>query len=404
MKRQYILVSVALSLLATGCATSGTDARTNEVSAAQTTAAPTGPASQLHLKAGQAAPVPVLARQAPSDPLHSPPLPAEQQAFSRELAAARGLPHDAIEAALAQARYNDTVARLMVPAKSAGDRPRVRNWPAYRARFVEPVRIRDGLTFWREHRAILDAAEQRYGVPASVIVAIIGVETVYGRNMGNFRVLDALYTLAFAYPPHAPRDRSPFFREELAEYLAMTLSSGIDPTALRGSYAGAIGIPQFMPGSIRRYAVSTGAGAVPDLVNNPHDAIMSVANYLAGHGWQAGHPIFPPARLPPEPARLVDHGLEPRLTWEQLASAGARYQDTTDSRRPGLIATAHAAPVPAWLNAPIGVINLENTPAGTTEYRIAGKNFFVITQYNRSYFYAASVADLAQELERRMLP
>lgn len=383
------------------CATSQTDATQANPSRAQSPS-PTadGPASQLSQTTGGVR-KPIAADRF-SDPLHSPPLPAQQQAFARELAATRKLSLPQIEAALEQAQYNETVARLMAPPAppAAPDaKPRKRNWSGYRARFVEPIRIRHGLAFWEENRAALTAAEKQYGVPASVIVAIIGVETVYGRNMGNFRVLDALYTLAFSYPSHARRDRSPYFREELAEFLAMTLQSGIDPTSVRGSYAGAIGMPQFMPGSIRRYAVSTNGKQAPDLVGNPNDAIVSVANYLAGHGWQAGHPVFLPVALPPEPTNLVDGGLEPTLSWQQLVSAGASIR--TPSTSGGLIAVAHAAqPAPTWTKAPMGVINLDNGPAGKTEYRLASSNFFVITKYNRSYFYAASVADLAQELEK----
>lgn len=336
---------------------------------------------------------------ASADPLYGAPLPADQEAFARHLAEERNLPLAAIEAALASAQYNDTVARLMAPPAAASGKPPKRHWPAYRSRFVEPIRIRHGLSFWQQNQDTLAAAEKKYGVPASIITAIIGVETVYGRNMGNFRVLDALYTLAFSYPQNARRDRSAFFREELAEFLAMTLRQGMDPTSIRGSYAGAIGMPQFMPGSIGRYAVSARPGRAPDLVNNPDDAIMSVANYLAGHGWRAGHPVFLPATLPPQPERLVDGGLEPTLSWQQLASAGARV-GSEPRRGGGLIATAYANDtVPGWMNAPMGVINLDSA-TGPAEHRLAGSNFFVITKYNRSYFYAASVADLATELEK----
>src|SRR5690606_20668706 len=195
----------------------------------------------------------------------SPPLPEEPVEFTRVLPAHLQLPESQVSAALDQAQYNQQVARLMTPPARRADAPVVRNSPAYRARLVEAIRIREGLDFWRRKRTTLEEAEQMYGVPASVIVAIIGVETVYGRNTGNFPVLDALYTLAFSYPQGARRDRSPYFREELGEYLAMTLRNGIDPRSIRGSYAGAIGIPQFMPGSIRRYAVGATNRDEPDL-------------------------------------------------------------------------------------------------------------------------------------------
>lgn len=395
MKRHSLSLSLALPLVLSACAAPQTGAAPGVPGTTPTVSpAPAAPASDISLVQGGKR----QAVKVDTDPLHSAPLPADQKAFAQHLAEDRNLPLADIEAALARASYNDTVARLMAPPPAPEGKPRKRHWPAYRSRFVEPIRIRHGLSFWEENEDTLAAAEKKYGVPASVIAAIIGVETVYGRNMGNFSVLDALYTLAFSYPEHARRDRSPFFREELAEFLTMTLRQGIDPTSIRGSYAGAIGMPQFMPGSIGRYAVSARPGRTPDLVNNPDDAIMSVANYLAGHGWRAGHPVFLPARLPAQPEHLVDGGLEPTLSWQQLASAGARLGP--EPRRGGLIATAYAADAaPAWTNAPMGVIDLDSA-TGPTEYRLAGSNFFVITKYNRSYFYAASVADLAQELEK----
>lgn len=326
------------------------------------------------------------------------PLPADQASFAREVAQRHGVPLAQVQAALAEARRNATVVRLMTPS-SAPPGTRKRSWPVYRARFVEPVRIRHGLAFWDEHASTLAEAERRYGVPAAVIVAIIGVETVYGRNMGNFRVLDALYTLAFSYPGTGERDRSAYFRGELAQFLAASLRNGIPPTAPLGSYAGAVGMPQFMPSSIRDYGVSPAGRGLPDLAGDPRDAIHSVANYLARHGWRPGQPVFAPARVPAGAGGLADGGLEPRLGWAQLQAHGVR--DSTPAMA-GLVSGGLGDDgTRAWQHSPLGVVNLPNDGAGTVEYRLGTPNFFAITHYNRSYFYASAVADLAAELERR---
>lgn len=322
-------------------------------------------------------------------------LPPAQQAFAHELASERQLPLAAVVLALRQAQRNDTVLRLMAPpAPPPGVQPRPRHWPGYRSRFVEPIRVRGGLAFWNEHATTLAEAEQRYGVPAAVIVAILGVETVYGRNMGNFRVLDSLYTLAFHWPAHARRDRSAYFRSELADYLAMTLSQGQTPGRLRGSFAGAIGMPQFMPGSIRRFAVTTTANPAPDLIGNPRDVIFSVANYLREHGWEPDVPVFIAATLPPQAGRLADGGLTPTLSWQQLDAAGIRPLETPAA---GLI-SGGVPPASRADHLKLGLIGLEQAN-GAIQYRLASPNFFAITHYNRSYFYAAAVADLAAELQ-----
>ncbi|GAA5234597.1 lytic murein transglycosylase B [Verticiella sediminum] len=326
------------------------------------------------------------------------PLPDREEAYAQEVARKFDLPLPAVEAALANARYNATVVRLMTPS-SAPPGVRKRSWPAYRARFVEPIRIRHGLAFWQENARDLAEAERRYGVPASVIVAIIGVETVYGRNMGNFRVLDALYTLSFSYPGTGERDRSEYFRGELAEFLAATIRDGIAPEAPLGSYAGAMGMSQFMPSSIRDFGVSTGGRGMPDLANNPRDAVHSVANYLAAHGWRAGQPVFAPVRMPANASALVDGGLEPRRAWAQL------QRDGVQDARPAMAGLVSGGlgddGTQSWQRSPLGVVNLPNDGAGTVEYRLGTPNFFAITHYNRSYFYASAVADLAAELERR---
>lgn len=292
---------------------------------------------------------------------------------------AQGLDRQYVQSVLASARYVSVAARAILPPAS----PSVRSWSRYRARFVEQQRIQAGLAFWDQNRAVLARAQAQYGVPASVIVSIIGVETFYGRVMGDFRILDALATLGFDFPSDAPRDRSEFFQEQLAEYLLFCKERGLDPRTLRGSFAGAIGLPQFMPGSIRRFAVAADGGT-PDLVNHRDDAVMSVANFLVQHGWQRDLPVFSPRGLPANPAPLVDGGLAPTLDWTALQQAGAVLPPEASG---------------TWSALKLGIIDLVDGDTGSAEYRLALPNFFVITQYNRSYFYAASVADLAQALE-----
>jgi membrane-bound lytic murein transglycosylase B len=290
--------------------------------------------------------------------------------------------------ALTDARYSSTVARLIAPPPG---RKISRSWMTYRSRVVEPKRIAWGMEFWQDNADTLDQAAQRYGVPASVIVAIIGVETLYGRNMGNFRVLDALSTLAFDYPDPSKPDRAQMFQSQLADFLTLTLQGKLELQTL-GSYAGAIGMPQFMPGSIMRYAVDGDHDGHIDLANSPRDAILSVGNFLMEHGWERGRPVFAPVNLPMDAASLVDGGLAPTRTWPQLQAAGATAAATA----------ASVGTDAGWQQGMLGVIDLPEESAGTAEYRTATVNFYALTQYNRSYFYATSVADLAAAIQARM--
>ena len=210
------------------------------------------------------------------------------------------------------------------------------------------------------------------GRGSGVVVAIIGVETLYGRNSGGFRVIDALATLAFDYPP-----RAEFFRSELEQYLLFARERGIDVFSVRGSYAGAIGIPQFMPGSYRRYAVDFDGDGVIDLRTSPADAIGSVANFLKQHGWRPGEPIALPAQVNGAAHRaMLDAGIEPKIPMRELR----QYSVET---RTGLA-----------LDTPVALVDFE-TPGAPTEYRLGLLNFYVLTRYNRASFYAAAVMDLA---------
>lgn len=289
-----------------------------------------------------------------------------------------------LEATFDQVRYVESAIQLIKPAPLG----RPKNWKAYRARFVEGGRIDAGIAFWDANIDALDRAEKQYGVPAEIIVGLIGVETIYGRNTGNFRVMDALTTLAFAYPDTPTRvARMAFFRTELENILLLSRDSSLDLLSLKGSYAGAIGLPQFMPSSIRAYAVDFDGNGKIDLLASPADTIGSVANYLSQHGWKKGLPTA-------FPATLVDTELGSDHSADKLnvaLSQGLKASYSLSELRP--IVTTASQDAPQHLL--YGLVDLQNGNE-TTEYWLATDNFFAITQYNRSYFYAMSVIDLGK--------
>lgn len=253
--------------------------------------------------------------------------------------------------------------------------PAVRSWQAYRARFVEPSRIEGGLRFWDANQQTLEAARRTYGVPEEVIVAIIGIETIYGRNMGKFPALATLATLAFDYPP-----RAGLFRGELEALLLLARESRRSPAAYAGSYAGALGIPQFLPSSIRNWGVDFDGDGQVDLASSSADAIGSIANFLASHGWETGSPIVAPAHVDGDRAGvLIDAGILPQFTPAEMSAYG--------------VISAVDAP-----QLPCALIDLV-TPNEATEYWLGYRNFYVITRYNRSSFYAMTVFALSQELK-----
>ena len=292
-----------------------------------------------------------------------------------------------LEVLLGQARYVDTTIQLMKPAPAG----KPKNWRAYRARFVEPVRIEAGVRFWNDNADALARAEQQYGVPADIIVGIIGVETVYGRNTGNFRVMDALTTLAFDYPDTPTRlPRMVFFRGELENTLLFARESGIDPFSLLGSYAGAIGWPQFMPSSIRQYAVDFDGDGKIDLRNSQADAIGSVANFLAQHGWQRGEPLVFPATV--DSRDPADGNDDIRSNpWQAFIGQGLEAKFSVDALKAGGVRPVIEPPADMMF----GLVDLQNG-FEPTEYWLGGNNFFAITKYNRSFFYAMSVIDLGR--------
>src|SRR5690606_10814339 len=309
----------------------------------------------------------------------------EVQAFAHQTAQAHDLPLDRVEALLTEARYDATAVRLMAPPTRTG---RIRRaWTSYRQRHVDAVRIREGVSFWQEHRAAIDRASARTGVPPSIIVAIIGIETVYGRYTGDHRVLDTLTTLGFRYPDPNRPERQAMFREQLADLIVLDHRGELDARVVEGSFAGAMGLPQFMPGSLMRYAVDGDGDGRVDLASNTDDAIASVAAFLQAHGWVRDVPVFAPVILPAGAAQLAQDGLKPESDWATLKAAGAR---------------ALPGGGPAWQAQALGVIDLRDEIRGTHDVRCATPNFFAITHYNRSYFYAASVADLAHEIADRI--
>jgi membrane-bound lytic murein transglycosylase B len=299
-------------------------------------------------------------------------------AFAEDMVAKHGFARTEVDALMGQLRLVDAAVQLVKPMPPG----KPKNWQAYSKLFIEPVRVAAGIEFWNTHADTLARAEAMFGVPAEIIVGIIGVETIYGRNTGRFRVADVLATLAFAYPDVPNRvARMAFFRSELENTMLLARKSGIDPLSLLGSFAGAVGLPQFMPGSIMSYAVDFDGDGTVDLRNSPVDAIGSVANFLARHGWQRRQqgPIAYAADVAPNKAweGLLGRGLAATLSEEELLGAG--------------VVTAQVLPI----GMRFGLVDLQNG-AEATEYWVATPNFFAITQYNRSYFYAMSVVELGR--------
>ena len=308
--------------------------------------------------------VTLLAWLLASHSAHSATLPGIPE-FIDEMVAKHQFKRDEMEKVFDRAQHLPAVIELI--SRPATIKP----WLEYRAAFVNRKRVRFGLEFWNKYRKTLRRAEQKYGVPQEIIVAVIGVETIYGRNAGNFRVLDALTTLAFDYPR-----RAPFFRSELENYLLLARQQEFDLLEIRGSYAGALGIPQFMPSSYRNYAVDFNGNNTIDLLREDRDAIGSVANYLQGYGWIRGEPVAARAQIGGElPASAVGTS----RTFAEWAAAGITTGANSEQAKPARL--------------------IDFTVQEGKEYWLAFKNFEVITLYNNSDFYAMSVFQLAEELK-----
>lgn len=299
-------------------------------------------------------------------------------ALAKRLEEREGIPAQETLKALQSAKYQPKVVDAVRPPKS----PTVKNWTVYRDRFVEPIRIRKGLKFWGENEALLNQATQAYGVPAEVIVAIIGVETIYGEHTGNFRVIDSLSTLGFAYP-QGQKDRSDFFQRELEAFFVLCRKAGLDPLEVKGSYAGAVGLGQFMPSSWLNFAVDGDQDQHIDLFHSRADAILSVGNFLKVHGWQAGKTgivavDFTRTDALPE---VLASDILPKFTNQALTERGIVAQ--------GPVLTDE-------LLALVELVRGEDSPV----YVLGGQNFYAVTRYNRSAFYATAVLELAAALRR----
>ena len=315
---------------------------------------------------------------------------AKVDTFINEMVARYDFNADVLHALFSTVSYSATAVKLVTPSPT----PSAKNWRAYQARFLDPVRINAGVRFWRANQATLQRAADEFGVPPEVIVGIIGVETIYGRYMGNFRVLDALTTLAFDYPDTPNRaDRMATFRKNLEDYLVWTRESQTDPSSVLGSYTGAIGIPQFLPSSIMQYAVDYEGNHHIDLRNSPADAIGSVANYLKQNGWEPGRPVVWKIASDPGSQGIAqaaaDGKPEPRMPLSQLL-------------RSGLALNEPSVDLAAEGGTPVTVVDLP-TPGRPTEYMLGLKNFYVLTRYNRSFFYALAVYQLGQRVKAQML-
>ena len=302
--------------------------------------------------------------------------------FAADVAERRQLSADWVLAQLAQAQRQPTAQRLMMPPPAGT----AKNWAAYHDRFVEPQRIAAGVRFWQDNAQWLERAEQRFGVPAEIIVGIVGVETFYGRVTGNFRVLDALATLAFDFPS-GRSDRSAYFRGELEEFLVLSRREGVDPTQPKGSFAGAMGLPQFMPGSFNRYAVDFDGDGRIDLNGSAADVIGSVAHFLAAHGWQRGMPIVYEVAVPVDTrarATLLAPDILPNFSAAQMAELGAEL-DAGGRRHEGLLA----------------LVELQNGREAPS-YVAGTRNFYVLTRYNQSSYYAMAVITLGEAVKQQL--
>jgi len=309
---------------------------------------------------------------------------ADAMRFAHELARQQNLPLAWVRKTIGHARFDPQAQRLMRPAASGF----VQNWALYRGRFLDAMHIGAAVNFWRAHRATLERAQNQYGVPPAIIVGILGVETIYGRNMGRFRVLDALATHTFDFPPEHPQyaKRQSYFAGELASFLRLCRKNRLAPSQPLGSYAGAMGMPQFMPSSWLRYAVDYDGNGRIDLAASAADAIGSVASYLQGYGWTPGLPTHYPVRLAAGanlPALLAP-SIVPTFEPAQLAALGAQPLEG-GAEHPG----------------PLALIELlggdpaqpDSTPP---TYAAGTQNFYVITRYNQSSYYAMAVIELGQ--------
>jgi membrane-bound lytic murein transglycosylase B len=297
--------------------------------------------------------------------------------FAQRAATEYGLSESEVRALLAEAEYKQSIVDAI--SRPAEGKP----WHEYRQIFLTGKRISQGINFWQENRELISAVSQKFGVDEEIIVSIIGVETFYGRITGSYRTIDALVTLGFYYPQNLSSDRSPFFSSELMHYIQLTSEEGLPAAEVTGSYAGAMGMGQFMPSSYREYAVDFDDDGKRDLWRSTPDVVGSVANYLHRHGWQPGKPVIRRARASEGAAfNKIVRNLKPTLTV-------AEWQEQ------GFTSSSELSP-----DLPAAVLKLVEKDRNT--YWLAFKNFYVITRYNRSPRYAMAVYELGQEIKKRM--
>jgi membrane-bound lytic murein transglycosylase B len=305
--------------------------------------------------------------------------------FADELAQRRNLDADWLRRAIAQAQQLSVVQRLMQPPPAGT----AKNWRVYRSRFIDTIRINAGVKFWQANRDTLERAEKEYGVPAEIIVGIIGVETIYGQQMGDFRVIDALATLAFDFPASHPRaaERQAYFRGELEQFLLLHSQAGTNPLRPRGSYAGAMGMPQFMPSSVARWAVDYDGDKRIDLAGSTDDVIGSVANYFKSYGWQPGMPTHYPVAFDREKLDmegLMAPDILPTFTVPSFQAKGAVLEGPALEHK-----------------GPLALVELQNG-AEPPQYVAGTENFYVITRYNWSSYYAMAVIELGNEVKQAL--
>lgn len=322
----------------------------------------------------------------------SPPGPvyAQREDVMRaadDIATRRDLNPEWVRQTLGQARHMAQAVKFIQPPPVGTPK----NWRLYRSRFIDPIRISAGVKFWQDNRDTLARAEKETGVPADIIVGIIGVETIYGQQMGDFRVLDALATLAFDFPPGHPRakERSEFFKAELEQFLSLTHRTSVDPLQLRGSYAGAMGMPQFMPSSWVKYAIDFDGDGKVDLFNSPADVIGSVANYFKAFNWKPGMPTHYPVSF--DPGKL---DLDALLAPDILPTFGVASFMAKGAVLEGA-ALQHTGP--------LALVELQNGDMPPS-YVAGTENFYAITRYNWSSYYALAVIELGQEVARARKP
>jgi len=309
----------------------------------------------------------------------------DAMAWAEEMAQANQLDVKWVKAQLAQAHVIPSIPKLILPPTHISKK----NWVAYQARFIEPKRIQAGMQFWKNHQALLEKAEQTYGVPAWLVVGIIGVETFYGQHTGNFRTLDALSTLTFDFPKEHPRaaERQAFFAKELAQFLVITHKEKIKPDSIKGSYAGALGLPQFMPSSWAKFAVDFDGDQHIDLFGNTADVIGSVANYFKAYQWQSGMPTHYPVSFNRElldMEALMAPDILPTFSVANFGAKGAVLEGAALTHK-----------------GPLALIELLNGVAPPS-YVAGTENFYAITRYNWSSYYAMAVIELGQTIAQQL--